>query len=548
MSKVRSILDKILYDDVYQTIDDELSYSNIGGRKGRNIRDHLFVVYGIINDVINGSSPSVDIQSMDIHKCFDEMWYEETHNDMFDVKVQDDRFALIAKMDEKAEVIVKTPCGPTNEFTLQKIVMQGSVFGPIKSTIQIDTLGRDCQGYNQGLFKYKNVLSIPPLALIDDCIGFSRCGADAVELNAILNTKITSKKLRLSADKCHHLHVSKTQTNCYSNLKADDSMMKKSTECSYLGDIISSTGSIDSTIEQRRQKGVGLCSQISGMVNGLSLGHHFYRISFLLRDSMLLNGVLTNAEIWYPISDKQSEVLENIDLMLMRKLVKGHSKTAKEAFFMEAGLVPIRFIIMKRRLMYLHNILVKPETELIRKVLEVQKNIITKNDWYSLVQQNKVDLNIPFSDEDISKMSKDRFKSIVSKAVAKKAAEYLNQVAIKHSKSRILIKDKILRENYFQDDRFSKSEVELIFSLRTRMVKDIKGNFSSQYNDDIACSLCQVQVDCQEHLLSCVELTKHVDIPRDVEYGDIFKTTDKQLRIVKILKQLLRTRETLKND
>ena len=49
VSKVRSILDKVLYDDVYQTIDDELSYSNIGGRKGRNIRDHLFVIYAVIN-------------------------------------------------------------------------------------------------------------------------------------------------------------------------------------------------------------------------------------------------------------------------------------------------------------------------------------------------------------------------------------------------------------------------------------------------------------------------------------------------------------------
>ena len=113
--------------------------------KGRNIRDHLFVVYEVINDVINGSSPPVDIQSVDIHKCFDEMWYEETHNDMFDVNVKDDKFALIAKMDEKAKVVVKTPCGPTEKFELSKLVMQGRVFGPIKSTIQIDTLGRDCQ-------------------------------------------------------------------------------------------------------------------------------------------------------------------------------------------------------------------------------------------------------------------------------------------------------------------------------------------------------------------------------------------------------------------
>ena len=69
VSKVRAILDKILYDDVYQIMDDELSCSNIGGRKGRNIRDHLFLVYEIINDVMNGSSPPIDMQAVDIYKC-----------------------------------------------------------------------------------------------------------------------------------------------------------------------------------------------------------------------------------------------------------------------------------------------------------------------------------------------------------------------------------------------------------------------------------------------------------------------------------------------
>ena len=122
VSKVRSILDKMLYDDVYPIIDNELSCSNIGGRKGRNIRDHLFVIYAVINDVMNGTSPPVDFQSLDLYKCFDEMWFEDTHNDLFDVKVQDDKFELIAKMDEETKVVVKTPCGPTDEFTLEKIV------------------------------------------------------------------------------------------------------------------------------------------------------------------------------------------------------------------------------------------------------------------------------------------------------------------------------------------------------------------------------------------------------------------------------------------
>ena len=113
---------------------------------------------------------------------------------------------------------------------------------------------RDCQSYNKGMFRYKNVLNLTPLALIDDCLGFSRCNADAVELNAIINSKISSKKLRLSAAKCNHMHISKTPTSCYNSLKAGSATMKKSTVCSYLGDILSSSGSLDATIENRRQK------------------------------------------------------------------------------------------------------------------------------------------------------------------------------------------------------------------------------------------------------------------------------------------------------
>ena len=69
--------------------DNELSFSNIGGRKSSNICD-----------IVNGSSPAVDMQTLDVRKCFDKMGYRERYNDMFDVnvKVQNDKFALIARI------------------------------------------------------------------------------------------------------------------------------------------------------------------------------------------------------------------------------------------------------------------------------------------------------------------------------------------------------------------------------------------------------------------------------------------------------------------
>ena len=166
----------------------ELSCSNVGARKMRNIRDHLFIIYGIINDVINGNSDCIDVVLYNVKKCFYEMWFQETHNDLYDVKIDNDHLALITKLDEEGSARVKTPFGPTDEFKVQRNIMQGSVLGPIKCSVQIDTIGRSCIVENEGLYLYKDSINITPLSMIDDIAGVSKCGADSI--NYIINAKI----------------------------------------------------------------------------------------------------------------------------------------------------------------------------------------------------------------------------------------------------------------------------------------------------------------------------------------------------------------------
>ena len=157
-------------------------------------------------------------------------------------------------------------------------------------------------------------------------------------------------------------------------------------------------------------------------------------------------------------------------------------------------------------------------------------------------------LGLAQSDLQISAMSKDKFRNIVNQSVNKYAIQCLNQLVTRseNSKCKSLAKKHLRAEEYLLDKRFSRSECELLFSLRTQMVPEIKKNFSSFYGENLLCELCSVQVCSQQHLLSCVKLTSEVDVPNDVEYSDIFATVDKQLRIVRIFKQLLRTREILK--
>ena len=311
-----------------------------------------------------------------------------------------------------------------------------------------------------------------------------------------------------------------------------------------MGDIISSDGTIDLKVENGRQKGVGICSQVSGIMNGVSLGFFFYKISYTLRESMLLNGILTNVEVWYAIKTKHVEVFESVDLMLLKKIMNAHSMTAKEAFFLEAGILPIKFIICKRRLLYLWTILHRKEEELLPRFYQAQRIDTAKNDWVELVEKDKKDLDIILSNEEIRNMKECKFKGIVERAIKAKALDYLNNIASGHSKTKKMVKTNLDREKYLEDPRFTRSDVELLFCLRTRMV-EVKGNFPNKYGDDIGCKLCKVQVETQEHLLNCEEIKKDVDIPLNVAYEDIFRNSDKQLEIVKAYKSILRQREII---
>ena len=168
-----------------------MSCSNIGGRKHRNIREHLFVINGVMNDVINNKdTPEVDLEIYDVEKCFDKMEYHNTAIDLYNAGVQDDKFVIIANSNKKSNVAIKTPWGTTTErATIEKIEMQGSVLAGIKCSISIDTLGKEClQNQHNVLYSYKNCVNVTPLSFVDDIIGTSNCGPDAFKLNYLFSS------------------------------------------------------------------------------------------------------------------------------------------------------------------------------------------------------------------------------------------------------------------------------------------------------------------------------------------------------------------------
>ena len=225
----RSIIMKMVYEDKYEIVDNNMSDSNVGARKQMNIRNHLFVINGIINDVLAKKDESIDIQILDYRQCFDSMWLEETVNDLWEAGIQDDNLALIFKANEFVNVGVKTPFGMTERRGLEKIVMQGEIFGPLCCSVQVDTFGKECIQETKYLYNYKNEVGVPPLAMVDDLLCVSTCGLQSVEMNAYINAKTNLKKLQFGENKCHKMHVG-PKNKCCPDLFVDKWELKKADE------------------------------------------------------------------------------------------------------------------------------------------------------------------------------------------------------------------------------------------------------------------------------------------------------------------------------
>ena len=104
--------------------------------------------------------------------------------------------------------------------------------------------------------------------------------------------------------------------------------------------------------------------------------------------------MISNSEAWYNLTNKDISELESVDEALLRKILSAHSKTPRELLYLETGNIPIRFIIMARRLNFLWYILNEEEDSLIRRFLEAQLDSPVKGDWVNTVREDLEELKI----------------------------------------------------------------------------------------------------------------------------------------------------------
>ena len=290
-------------------------------------------------------------------------------------------------------VAIRTAYGLTDRFELDEIVMQGTVFGPLKCATQMDKLGDQCYRRGSPLLLYKKTVQIPPLGMIDDLLVMNVCGSPGIVSNSVVNSFIESKRLNFSEKKCAKIHIGESSGIC-PDLQVHENKMLNAEKQKYVGDIISCDGKNTEHIQDRIAKAWAKVAEIMAILREIPLGTFKIETGLLLRNTIFLNGILTSMETRYGLKREEIAALEKIDEHLIRNILSLPSKSPVYGLHLDTGTIKIRHILMTRRLMYLHHILTRNTKELISRVYFAQKRCPSKNDWYLTVESDKKELGI----------------------------------------------------------------------------------------------------------------------------------------------------------
>ena len=275
----------------------------------------------------------------------------------------------------------------------------------------------------------------------------------------------------------------------------------------------------------------------------MGLGPLYIQAGLMLRTPMLHAVLLSNAEAWLRLTSNEIKMLERVDEMLLRKLLKTPISTPRAALYLETGAIPLHLVIKSKRIMFLHHILTRKRDALIAQVLWAQIESPSEGDWYLVVMEDieALGLSETLTIDSISQLHKEKLKNIVRKGVH--SAAFQEMMVRKESLSKItpLEYDSLQIQSYLTVNNVPTRLKQLQFKWRTRMVK-VGWNFGAKEK----CPLCQKADDDQNHLLVCEKLdvirTEHYESDTEPSF---FREVEKRIRKREILLTHEKTQNTI---
>ena len=167
---------------------------------------------------------------------------------------------------------------------------------------------------------------------------------------------------------------------------------------------------------------------------------------YYLYHSLFIPTVLFNSETWSRLRPKDVDDLKCMQTKFLRKIFNLAASTPSSFLLLELGILPILGEIHKRQLAYLYRVLLLPNEDPVHQMyVNLQKFAEDgESNWWTQVKPLLHQYGLPEVDV-ISNLSKETFKSMVSRRVEHYWVQYLRSECAALKKTSNLEYDEVLK-------------------------------------------------------------------------------------------------------
>ena len=431
----------------------------------------------------------------DAEKCFDKLWLKDGVCELWRCGTDVRDCVMIKRLNEKANIVVKTPAGDTDPFTMKDIVRQGTVYGPqicIASMDKINFIGRDAGTH------YGPDLLIRAVVFVDDVSGL---GKIKMANNLIYNCSLMEERKKMTFNnkrgKTEYMIIGKFDEEVRTvSKKVKKGFINRVNEHKMLGTWFDETGDYAINTSKRKEKIPFMVGTVKKQANPKTVGIYTVAARLNLAEIVIIKSIIYNIEAFPVITTKEIKELESVQLQILTSTLQLPQSTPYYALLMEVGWWTMEGRIVYAKLMLYHNIMRSNKKRVLKKLLKEQEKEERETTWLADIKRHIERLEINLKAEDTLKST---WKREVKKKINEEMEREIRQKCYNSKKARFVKDDKYERKEYLTNGKASLTTAKSILRVRLNM-SSLPGNYKS--GGDGLCTLCEEEEGSTEHYLS----------------------------------------------
>ena len=482
------IYEKVLKKRNKEKIDANVSETQVGGKKHRSTVDLMI----LLSDIVRRNKKigrKTYLLFGDAIKCFDKLWLRDCLVEMYKMGIDPQDILMIYLLNKTANIVVKTPVGDTNVFTVTEIVKQGTIWGPEMCCIETDSINRIGENCKTTIEE----IEYGVLGYVDDVLGAG--SAEKIRKCARCMRRLEIlKKYTFGMDKTHYLimNTGKEEDELIEE-ELEGGKIERTEVEEYLGFWLNENGNCMTQIEKKSDELMGELSTIRKLACKESVGILYFCVRLFLFEACIIASMLYGFEAW-SVTAKEIEELERLQGKMLCKLLEIPKTTPYWGLLHETGVWSVKWRLAYRKIMLFHNIMTSEDARLVKGV--VLQQVGEQNSFYEEACQMAAELGLT----NVAAMEKSELKKKIKLAVKDKMDKDISLATQGSTKLRFIKTVQFGQATYF--DSYGCEDVNLILKLRLNMV-DVHSNYKGDISKKRMCVHCNNEKDTTEHLGQC---------------------------------------------